>query len=280
MYRFTGKELDPETGLYYYGARYYDPVLSKWIAADPIIDEYLPNLLDKRQAQKEWKPEADLPGMGGAFNPKNLELYAYTHSNPVRLTDPTGTDPVDENGNTNQVLRCHVNPHNDRQENLIQALIIGAPLVAFAAMIAGPEIATASLAAAVRYPAATLAATEITAAMAGIQGSNFMAPRLFSNSKGLLTNGRYLLDEAGMIPHMTGSLTAGKSQFLFRIDARKAVLDAAAYADEAGLWIGNKAKVLTNAPVGVSARTGELTNWLNVYRTNTGFVHGAPGGVR
>ena len=39
-YRFTGKELDPETGLYYYGARYYDPVLSRWISAiQPIAFE-------------------------------------------------------------------------------------------------------------------------------------------------------------------------------------------------------------------------------------------------
>src|SRR5512133_2384759 len=41
-YKFTGKELDPETGLYYFGARYYEPKLSKWISADPIIGKYLP----------------------------------------------------------------------------------------------------------------------------------------------------------------------------------------------------------------------------------------------
>ncbi len=41
-YRFTGKELDPETGLYYYGARYYDPVLSRWISADPGLEKFLP----------------------------------------------------------------------------------------------------------------------------------------------------------------------------------------------------------------------------------------------
>jgi len=56
MYRFTGKELDPETGLYYYGARYYDPVLSRWISADPILGKLLPTG-DKRRDQS-------LPGMG------------------------------------------------------------------------------------------------------------------------------------------------------------------------------------------------------------------------
>jgi hypothetical protein len=88
------------------------------------------------------------------------------------------------------------------------------------------------------------------------------------------------VDAAGMAPHKLGSLRAGKSQFLSTVDAEKAVLDAAAYADEAGLWVGNKAKVFVeNGPVGVLGETGELTHWLNVYRTETGFVHGAPGGA-
>ena len=36
-HRFTGKELDPETGLYYYGGRYYDPLLGRFISADPFV---------------------------------------------------------------------------------------------------------------------------------------------------------------------------------------------------------------------------------------------------
>jgi len=35
-YRFTGKERDEETGLYYHGARYYAPWLGRWASADPI----------------------------------------------------------------------------------------------------------------------------------------------------------------------------------------------------------------------------------------------------
>ena len=34
-YLFNGKELDEETGLYYYGARYYDPRTSLWLSTDP-----------------------------------------------------------------------------------------------------------------------------------------------------------------------------------------------------------------------------------------------------
>ena len=42
-YKFNGKELDEETGLYYYGARYYNPRLSIWYATDP-LQEKTPNI--------------------------------------------------------------------------------------------------------------------------------------------------------------------------------------------------------------------------------------------
>ncbi|MGC3979157.1 MAG: RHS repeat-associated core domain-containing protein [Paludibacteraceae bacterium] len=39
-YLFNAKELDEETGLYYYGARYYDPKTSVWISVDPLAEKY------------------------------------------------------------------------------------------------------------------------------------------------------------------------------------------------------------------------------------------------
>lgn len=60
-YRYTGKERDEETGFYYHGARYYAPWLTRWTAADP-------------------------EGMVDGAN-----LYAYVRDNPIRLSDPTGT---------------------------------------------------------------------------------------------------------------------------------------------------------------------------------------------
>ena len=79
-YLFSSKELDQETGLYYYGARYYDPRTSVWQSADPILGKYL-----------------DGSPSNGVFDSKNMSLYAYTHNNPVNLTDPNGTctnDPL------------------------------------------------------------------------------------------------------------------------------------------------------------------------------------------
>jgi hypothetical protein len=120
-------------------------------------------------------------------------------------------------------------------------------------------------------------ATSASAAKDGL-GADFDAPDVFLNRHGQVTNGTYTLDESGMAPHMTGSGSSGKSQFLSGVDADSATLDAAAYADKNGLWSGNSAKVyVKNGPVGIVGRTGQLTNWINIYRTNTGFVHGAPG---
>jgi RHS repeat-associated protein len=63
-YRFTGKERDEENDLYYHGARYYAPWLGRWTACDPVT------------------------------SPAGLTPYSYAASNPVRLTDPSGRDPV------------------------------------------------------------------------------------------------------------------------------------------------------------------------------------------
>ncbi len=60
-YAFTGREWDPESGLYYYRARYYDPSIGRFINEDPI-----------RYA-------------GGQAN-----FYAYVADNPVKFVDPTG----------------------------------------------------------------------------------------------------------------------------------------------------------------------------------------------
>ena len=39
-YKFNGKQLDEETGLYYYGARYMNPMASLWYGVDPLSEKY------------------------------------------------------------------------------------------------------------------------------------------------------------------------------------------------------------------------------------------------
>jgi RHS repeat-associated protein len=88
-YRFTGKELDEETGLYYYGARYLNPRTSRWVSADPGLETYLPLAPVDEEAIKR---NQDLPGEGGVFNIVNLALYHYSANNPLANYDPTGFD--------------------------------------------------------------------------------------------------------------------------------------------------------------------------------------------
>ena len=60
LHSFTGKEYDPDTGLHYYNARWYDSDLGRFISEDPVAD------------------------------PNNPNLYSYGANNPLRFTDPTG----------------------------------------------------------------------------------------------------------------------------------------------------------------------------------------------
>ena len=85
--KFTAKEQDTETGLYYYGARYLEPKTSRWISADPALGEYLPSAPVNDEAKKR---NQSLPGQGGVFNYVNMHVYHYAGNNPVKYTDPDG----------------------------------------------------------------------------------------------------------------------------------------------------------------------------------------------
>ena len=63
-YKYTDQEHDPETGLYNYNARLYDPWAGQFITPDSIIPDY--------------------------SNPQSLNRYSYTLNNPMRYIDPTG----------------------------------------------------------------------------------------------------------------------------------------------------------------------------------------------
>jgi RHS repeat-associated protein len=60
-YLFNGKELDRETNLSYYGARYLDMKTSLWLSVDPLAEEY-----------------------------PNVSPYTYCLNNPINAIDPDG----------------------------------------------------------------------------------------------------------------------------------------------------------------------------------------------
>ena len=85
---FSKGEMDEETGLYYYGARYLDPKYSRWLSGDPALSDYIPTA---------GTDPSKLAGMEGVYNTVNLHLYHYAGNNPVKYTDPTGMfDDVSE----------------------------------------------------------------------------------------------------------------------------------------------------------------------------------------
>jgi RHS repeat-associated protein len=63
-YHFTGQRLESALGLYFYGERWYDPYLNRWIQPDTIIPD--PN------------------------NSQSYDRYAYSYGNPVKYIDPSG----------------------------------------------------------------------------------------------------------------------------------------------------------------------------------------------
>ncbi|VVS94184.1 FG-GAP-like repeat-containing protein [Desulfoluna spongiiphila] len=63
-YRFTDQELDPESGLYNYNARLYDPVIGMFVAPDFIVPDWT--------------------------DPQSFNRYAYCRNNPLVYTDPSG----------------------------------------------------------------------------------------------------------------------------------------------------------------------------------------------
>ena len=83
-YKFTGKEKDEETGLYYYGARYLDPKYSLWKSTDPALSEYM---------------SGSDAGEGGVYNHINLNLYHYAGNNPINYIDPDGRYQIPVYGN-------------------------------------------------------------------------------------------------------------------------------------------------------------------------------------
>jgi RHS repeat-associated protein len=74
LFAFTGRDRDPETGLQYHRARYYDPTPGRWLSEDPI-----------------------------GFAARDANLRRYVHNDPIAFRDPSGLDESHYEGYWNEV---------------------------------------------------------------------------------------------------------------------------------------------------------------------------------
>jgi len=86
---FTGQRLDA-TGLYYYGGRYYDPTIGRFISADPFVQ--FTNGFSQVSTPLTVNMILSGPSrmMTAPVSPQVLNRYSYVLNNPLRYTDPTG----------------------------------------------------------------------------------------------------------------------------------------------------------------------------------------------
>jgi RHS repeat-associated protein len=98
--RYTGKELDDETGLYYFGARYYNPTLARFISVDPIriVDQNI--RIKKRISRPISEDQRKKVGQSNSINeeillnPQRSNLYSYALNNPYKFVDPDGLSGI------------------------------------------------------------------------------------------------------------------------------------------------------------------------------------------
>jgi len=72
-YKFTGKERDTETGLDYFGARYYGSSMGRWMSPD-------------------WAQKPEAVPYSTLGDPQSLNLYGYVDNNPLNKADEDGHD--------------------------------------------------------------------------------------------------------------------------------------------------------------------------------------------
>jgi len=112
-YTYTGREVDAESGLYHYRARYYDPTIGRFITEDPLLTPLAPMAVGVRRKINAslWL----LPGMVQMRSPastQRLNQYVYVRDNPATFTDPSGFIDADKRPCGREIDRCIAETRN------------------------------------------------------------------------------------------------------------------------------------------------------------------------
>jgi RHS repeat-associated protein len=124
--RFTGKERDPETGLDYFGARYYGSRIGRFTTVDPTV-----NL------------------RASIVNPQRWNRYAYGLNNPLRFNDPDGREvPVVVDGRMYN-MGLEGGPALTQQQATVAGAVYGAGFVGAMGVAMAPLASAAATEAAI-----------------------------------------------------------------------------------------------------------------------------------
>ncbi|MFZ1011304.1 MAG: RHS repeat-associated core domain-containing protein, partial [Candidatus Sulfotelmatobacter sp.] len=117
-YRYTGKERDEETGLYYYGARYYAPWISVWTSCDP--KELLDISANQSSTLQDTSAKTGLHAAGRPLRRSQARVTDHDDDSRLKLTNPspkakedgalTGDDTIQLYGFVGQNPVCRLDP--------------------------------------------------------------------------------------------------------------------------------------------------------------------------
>jgi RHS repeat-associated protein len=247
--KFTGREYDPETGLYYDRARYYDPRLGRFISEDPLR-------------------------LGGG----DVNLYRYVVNEPTNATDPNGHQALAEYGTLLRVagvgaaagFTCGIVEWVIEGKDPVRGIVETAYYTLGGAFIAPLALAFVSYAGAVGYALAgasgTVLGTSVGTVAVGL-GGTYLSANYLNDS----TSVKQLFARIGCIgaSFAVGALAAkaitpktassselhqkvlGQSDALDAADAAREIQQANRYAqrnDVTDVYLGQEARDQFNSP--------------------------------
>jgi len=192
-YLFNAKELDNETGLYYYGARYLDPTGAMWLSVDPLFEKYA-----------------------------GMSPYNYCAGNPVKMVDPDGRELKDifkgAIAAINDNIMLGVGDYRGRMgrqavdasdynlgliigDGLSMLIGSGEMMSGIGMMAQGSAVVAVSVSGGVTAPVAVAGAGEVVAGAALAEHGYFMAAQGASN----------LANKKGHLPESSSTVSGSKS---------------------------------------------------------------------